>query len=905
MRRIKKLLAMAAAGLFLGTASTYAQSTQLVGITNTLWRYSGDNSDQYAAGFPNVDDSAWPEGSGLFGNDTGYPYPFVSAVPGGITSYYRTRFNFSGSTSGVVLTMTNHIDDGIIIYLNGTEIVRYNMVDAAPTASHASLAAAANPLGEPVRIVHQVALDAMTNGSGNPLVSGQNTLAVSVHNNSTTSSDTVFGMSVYSSRIIAPCSPGITPTSLSSTECRNVTFNLTIPAECGVPAPTIQWYKNVGVGEEIITGQTGTSLSLTNVQAADAGQYYARLVNSVASADSAHATLTVTPDTTGPVIVSFVAPATPDNEWLVTFDEPVQPFGGADDNLTYLISTADDSVVFEIQTATFEPNNPAQIRLKTTESRVVGASYKYTIPVEGNSGYADACKGNITPPGASGPILQTINVLDWTDGRDWRYNQSGADQGTAWQASNFDDSTWDVGPQGFGNETGGFPDAPDSQRTALTVGATQITYYFRTKFTIPAGSQNVKFYARVDDGAAIYINGTEIGRVNIAANIPLAYNTFVANVFDPENSGYAPAAGIPIPSNLLVAGQNTLAVEVHQTSATSSDVILLARITAEAATVTVPAPEILTQPASTAVSEGRNFTLSVIASPAGVSYQWSKDGVDIAGANSATYTTTASATSAGVYRVVVSNSAGSLTSDPATVVIRRQILALGSTWKYETNCLDGANWTAPGFDDSAWQSGAAPLGVETTAPTLARIPAIATALPPPSATFISAYFRSTVTVPALGANESVFLTHIVDDAAAFYVDGNLVLAYNLNNAPSACLELAPGTAPGDGDAREVTVPIALTAGTHTLAVEVKQNSATSSDVVFAAELTRGPKLPVLTITHPTANTAVVTWTPATGVKLLQSTTVNGGFTPVAGNPQGTHSATIPTTAGNLFFRLGY
>ncbi len=904
MRRMKKLLAMAAAGMLLGTASTYAQSTQLVGITNSLWRFLGDNTDQYAAGFPNLDDSAWPEGRGLFGNDSGYPYPFVSTVPGGITSYYRTRFNFSGATSGVVLTMTNHVDDGIIIYLNGTEIVRYNMADAAPTATHTSLAAAANPLGEPVRIVHQVALDSLTNGASNPLLTGQNTLAVSVHNNATSSSDTVFGLSVYSSRIIAPCSPGISPTSPSTSECRNVTFALTIPADCGVPAPAIQWYKNVGLGEEIVAGQTGTSLSLTNVQLADAGQYYARLVNSVGSADSAHATLTVTADSTGPTIVSFVAPASPDNEWLVTFNEPVLPFasgGGAEDSITYIIQTGDGSQTLVVETATIEANNPSVVRLKTTESRVPGTGYRYEMQQE----YQDLCKGNVTAPGATGSIRQTINILDWTDGRDWRYNQSGADQGTAWQASNFDDSTWDLGPQGFGNETGGFPDAPASQRTALTVSATQLTYYFRTKFTVPAGADNLKFYARVDDGAAVYVNGTEIGRVNIAAGIPLFFNTTVANVYDPENSGYMPVAGIPIPTNLLVAGQNTLAVELHQTSTTSSDVILLARITAEVGTIVIDPPQIITQPASEAVAEGRSFTLSVLASPVGVSYQWTKDGVDIAGANSATYTATADASSAGVYRVVVSNSAGSATSNPATVIVRRQILALGSTWKYETNCLDGVNWTAPGFNDSAWHSGAAPLGVETTAATIARIPAIATPLTPPNSNFISAYFRSTITVPALAANESVYLTHIVDDAAAFYVDGNLVLAYNLNNAPGSCSELAPGTAPGDGDAREVTVPIALTAGTHTLAVEVKQNSATSSDVVFAAELTRGPKLPVLTITHPTANTAVVTWTPATGVKLLQSGSITGGFTPVAGNPQGTHSATIPTTAGNLFFRLGY
>ena len=83
------------------------------------------------------------------------------------------------------------------------------------------------------------------------------------------------------------------------------------------------------------------------------------------------------------------------------------------------------------------------------------------------------------------------------------------------------------------------------------------------------------------------------------------------------------------------------------------------------------APTITTQPASQSVNEGSSVSLSVVATgdPA-PTYQWQKDGVDIAGATSATYTI-ASATGAnsGSYRVIATNSEGSDTSNTATLAV--------------------------------------------------------------------------------------------------------------------------------------------------------------------------------------------------------------------------------------------
>jgi hypothetical protein len=83
------------------------------------------------------------------------------------------------------------------------------------------------------------------------------------------------------------------------------------------------------------------------------------------------------------------------------------------------------------------------------------------------------------------------------------------------------------------------------------------------------------------------------------------------------------------------------------------------------------APTIDTQPESQTVNQHSSVTFSVAASgTAPLGYQWQKDGTDIDGATEATYTFTANASSdAGEYHCVVSNSAGSATSNAATLTL--------------------------------------------------------------------------------------------------------------------------------------------------------------------------------------------------------------------------------------------
>ncbi len=99
-------------------------------------------------------------------------------------------------------------------------------------------------------------------------------------------------------------------------------------------------------------------------------------------------------------------------------------------------------------------------------------------------------------------------------------------------------------------------------------------------------------------------------------------------------------------------------------------------ITSAQATLTVNsapvAPTISTQPANQTVNAGQTATFSVVASgTAPLTYQWQKNGVAITGATAASYTTpvTTTADSGELFRVVVSNSAGNVTSNSATLTV--------------------------------------------------------------------------------------------------------------------------------------------------------------------------------------------------------------------------------------------
>ncbi len=86
------------------------------------------------------------------------------------------------------------------------------------------------------------------------------------------------------------------PTPASATVCQGGSASSTVVATGAAPL-TYQWYRNNPNTNEPVSGQTSATLSLSNVQPADAGTYYCRVSNTSGSVWSTAFTLTVTPTT--------------------------------------------------------------------------------------------------------------------------------------------------------------------------------------------------------------------------------------------------------------------------------------------------------------------------------------------------------------------------------------------------------------------------------------------------------------------------------------------------------------------------------------------------------------------------------------------------------------------------------
>ena len=133
------------------------------------------------------------------------------------------------------------------------------------------------------------------------------------------------------------------------------------------------------------------------------------------------------------------------------------------------------------------------------------------------------------------------------------------------------------------------------------------------------------------------------------------------------NIAGATSAGYTTPATTTADSGASLAAGVSNTAGT---------VTSAAATLTVNpapvAPTITTQPGNQTVTAGQTATFAVVAAGTSpLSYQWRKNGANIAGATAASYTTPATATtdSGSTFAVVASNTAGTATSAAATLMV--------------------------------------------------------------------------------------------------------------------------------------------------------------------------------------------------------------------------------------------
>ena len=148
----------------------------------------------------------------------------------------------------------------------------------------------------------------------------------------------------------------------------------------------------------------------------------------------------------------------------------------------------------------------------------------------------------------------------------WKYFISNSEPGAGWKSLTFNDAAWQQGPGGIG-----YGDGDDN-----TVIGSCISVYLRRKFSIldTAKIESAILHMDYDDAFVAYINGVEIARAGISGNPP-AHD----KPADSDHEAQMPGGGLPSAFQIdksklracLMTGENVLAIQVHNTSASSSD----------------------------------------------------------------------------------------------------------------------------------------------------------------------------------------------------------------------------------------------------------------------------------------------------------------------------------------------
>lgn len=276
----------------------------------------------------------------------------------------------------------------------------------------------------------------------------------------------------------------------------------------------------------------------------------------------------------------------------------------------------------------------------------------------------------------------------------WKYLDNGTDQGTAWVSPAFNDSSWASGPAQLG-----FGDGDEA--TVVSFGNETnrfITTYFRRTFGVTNSASVTGLTVRLlrDDGGVVYLNGVEIFRSNMPAGaVSFATLALSAAGGADETTNFFAASASP---GLLVNGFNTLAVEIHQVNATSSDLSFDLELLANVSGVTNPpavAPTIVTQPQSQTVNAGANVTFNVVATGTPpLRYRWLYNGAFVPGATNPVLSLfNVQPANSGSYSVAVSNNVGIVFSSNAVL----QVLASTNTVPTVTltSPTNGATFAAP------------------------------------------------------------------------------------------------------------------------------------------------------------------------------------------------------------------
>ena len=259
--------------------------------------------------------------------------------------------------------------------------------------------------------------------------------------------------------------------------------------------------------------------------------------------------------------------------------------------------------VFHDQPA-FNPDAAATavtITLGTAASRLIAG--ENTLCIQAHNVMADPAHAATFLCQASLEIAGTTTTALVAAGDTWRFvvgvaEPSGGvvDHGllrlqptrVLWASPEFNDLTWPQGPGPVGYDTSSPADYLVGTDVRAQLHQRRTSVYTRTVFTASAAeaaaAEPLALELDYDDGVIVYLNGIEVARRNVGTAGTITPHTATATTDHGANGdGGGPATGreetlqLAAAAHLLAEGDNILAVQLHNVSSGSSD--LIARVT--------------------------------------------------------------------------------------------------------------------------------------------------------------------------------------------------------------------------------------------------------------------------------------------------------------------------------------
>ena len=177
----------------------------------------------------------------------------------------------------------------------------------------------------------------------------------------------------------------------------------------------------------------------------------------------------------------------------------------------------------------------------------------------------------------------------------WRYLDNGSNPGPKWRFPGYDDRKWKQGQASLG-----YGDTPVTTINGGPLGKRHITTYFRRSFDVadPGFLQALRLRLRRNDGAVVYLNGTEIHRVNLPAGPITPTTRATRDVGGLEREVFF---SLPVDRAPLHTGTNSIAVEIHLASPGSRDLSFDLELYSNPATTIFPPDVAFASPAGGAL----------------------------------------------------------------------------------------------------------------------------------------------------------------------------------------------------------------------------------------------------------------------------------------------------------------